>query len=153
MIRVSIGPWCSSLERSLRHNVHTGPVPNGSDPILESTISVQTVPFRLSSGHTGPVFYGSVLNRSKKSSCFYQLSMHRIHVEAFTMALEKAKSIEEGDKAFSWTDNELSLLLKVIMDYKAYLASKGKEWETVKRKYEDIIERFLERYPSEISDA
>ena len=56
--------------------VHTGPVPNGSDPILERTISVHTAPFRLStSGHTGPIRYGSVLNRSKKSSCFYQLSM------------------------------------------------------------------------------
>ena len=67
--------------------VHTGPVPNGSDPILERTISVHTVPFRLSTSvHTGPVCYCSVLNRSKKSSCFYQLSMRRIHVVAFKMA-------------------------------------------------------------------
>ena len=65
----------------------------------------------------------------------------------------KAKSIEERDKAFSWTDDELSLLLKVIINYKAYQASNGKDWETVKRKYEDIIKRFLERYPSEIFDA
>ena len=66
--------------------VHTGPIPNGCDPILERTISVHTVPFRLStSGHTGPVCYGSVLNRSKKSSCFYQLSMRRIHVVVFKM--------------------------------------------------------------------
>ena len=64
-----------------------GPAPNGSDPILERTISVHTVPFRLSTSvHTGPVCYGSVLNRSKKSSCFYQLSMRRIHVVAFKMA-------------------------------------------------------------------
>ena len=67
--------------------VHTPPVQNGSDPILEQTISVHTVPFRLSTSvHTGPVCYGSVLNRSKKSSCFYQLSMRRIHVVAFKMA-------------------------------------------------------------------
>ena len=53
----------------------------------------------------------SVMVRSKKSSCFmYQLSMRIIHVEAFKMAPKKAKSIEEGDKAFSWTDNELSLI-------------------------------------------
>ena len=46
--------------------VHTGPVPNGSDPILERTISVHTVPFRLSTSvHTGPVCYSSVLNRRK----------------------------------------------------------------------------------------
>ena len=70
--------------------VNTGPVPNGYDPILERTISVHTVPFRLSTSvHTGPVCYGSVLNRSKKSSCFYQLSMRRIHVVAFKMAPKK----------------------------------------------------------------
>ena len=80
-----------------------------------------------------PSVYGSVLNRSKKSSCFYQLSTRRIHVEAFKMAPKKAKSIEEGEKAFSWTDDKLSVLLKVIIDYKAYQASNGKDWETVKR--------------------
>ena len=36
--------------------------------------------------YTGPVCYCSVLNRSKKSSCFYQLSIGRIHVVAFKMA-------------------------------------------------------------------
>ena len=40
--------------------------------------------------HTGPVCYGSVLNRSKKSSCFYQLNMRRIHAEAFKMAPKKS---------------------------------------------------------------
>ena len=92
------------------------------DPTLfwNGPFSVHTAPFRLStSGHTGPVCYGSVLNRSKKSSCLYQLSMRRIHVEAFKRAPKKAKSMEEGDKASSWTDEELSLLLKVIIGYKA----------------------------------
>ena len=75
------------LVRGILGYVHTGPVPNGSDPILERTISVHTVPFRLSkSVHTGPICYCSVLNRSKKSSRFYQLSMRRIHVVAFKMA-------------------------------------------------------------------
>ena len=46
--------------------------------------------------------------------------MGRIHLEAFKMAPKKDKSIEEGDKAFSCTDYELSLLLKVIIDYKVY---------------------------------
>ena len=79
--------------------------------------------------------------------------MRRIHFEALKMAPKKAKSIEDGDKAFSWTYGELSLLLKVIIDYKTYQASNGKDWETVKRKCEDIIERFLERYPTETSDG
>ena len=48
--------------------------------------------------HGTRVCYGSVLNRSKKSSCFYQLNMRRIHVKAFKMAPKKAKSIEEEIK-------------------------------------------------------
>ena len=73
--------------------------PNGSDPILERTISVHTVPFRLSTSvHTGPVCYCSVLNRSKKSSCFYQLSMRRIHVVAFKMA---PKYLKEPAQVFT----------------------------------------------------
>ena len=57
--------------------------------------------------------------------------MGRVHVETFKITPKKAKSIEEGDKAFNWTDDEWSLLLKVIIDYKAYQASNGKDWETV----------------------
>ena len=48
------------------------------------------------------------------------------------MAPKKAKSIEEGEKTFSWTDDELSVLLKVDIDYKAYQASNGKDWELLK---------------------
>ena len=44
--------------------------------------------------------YGSVLNQRKKSSWFYQLSMCRIHVEAFKMAPKKVKSIKEENKTF-----------------------------------------------------
>ena len=94
---------------------------------MERTISVHaTVPLVNVRPH-GPGCYGSVLNRSKKSSCFYQMSKRKIYVEAFKMAPKKAKSIEKGDKAFSWTDDELSLLLKVIMNYKAYQGSNGKD--------------------------
>ena len=77
--------------------------------------------------------------------------MRRRHVEALKMAPKKAKSIEKGDKAFSWTDDELYLLLKVIINCKAYQPSNGKDWETVKRNYEDVIKGFskdiLLRFP------
>ena len=79
--------------------VHTGPVPNGSDPILERTTSVHTVPFRFNistsvPNNNRPVPCG--LNRSKKSSCFYQLSMRRIHVVAFKMAPKYQKEPVQG---------------------------------------------------------
>ena len=54
------------------------------------------------------------------------LSKRRIHVGAYKMAPKKAKSIEEGDKPFRWTDDELSLLLKVILEDKAYQTSTEK---------------------------
>ena len=76
----------------------TGPKWIRTYPGTEHFCSHGTVPLA-TSGHTAPVCYGSVLNRSKKSSCLYQLSMRRIHVEAFKMA-PKVKSIEEGDKTF-----------------------------------------------------
>ena len=83
----SLSFFCFVFYSDVLGYVHTGPVPNGSDPILERTISVHTVPFRLSTSvHMGPVCCCLVLNRSKKSSCFYQLSMRRIHVVAFKMA-------------------------------------------------------------------
>ena len=93
---------------------------HGTGPKWIRPYPVHTAPFRLStSGRTAQVCYGLVLNRSKNSSCFYQLSMRRIHVEVFKMAPRKSKSIEEGDKAFSWMDDKLFLPSTVIIDYKA----------------------------------
>ena len=34
-------------------------------------------------------------------------------------------------KSFTWTDKELSLLLQVIIDYKADKASLGKDWDVI----------------------
>ena len=73
--------------------VHTGPVPNGSDPILERTISVHTVPFRLSTSvHTGPVCYCSVLKRSYKSSCFYQFK----HAQNTRCSFQNGAEVPKG---------------------------------------------------------
>ena len=63
--------------------------------------------------------------------------MRRIHVVAFKIAPKKAKSIEEGDKAFSWTGDELFLLLKVI----------------TRLQTEKIGKLLKSRYPFEISDG
>ena len=84
--------------------------------------------------------------------------MRRIHVEAFKMAPKKAKSIEEGDRAFSWTDDELSLLLKVIIDYKAYQASNGKLLKgnvktSLKNFSKDILPRFSMDIKSHLEDG
>ena len=36
--------------------------------------------------------------------------------------------------------------MQVIIDYKASKTSMGLDWETVKNKYDDIMQTFIERY-------
>ena len=61
---------------------------------------------------------------------------------------KKGKTVE---KSFSLTEEEITLLLHVIIDYKMRWAADGLGWETIKSKYEEIAERFQERYPKESS--
>lgn len=51
-------------------------------------------------------------------------------------------------KFFSWTDDEVELLLKVTMEFKTSMAAQSVDWETVQSKYGDILQLFLESYPS-----
>ena len=43
-----------------------------------------------------------------------------------------------ADKNFTWPDEEINLLLHVVIDYKAGKVGEGVDWETVRRKYEDV---------------
>ena len=73
------------------------------------TWSVQMVPFLLSASvHMRPVRYLSpVLNQCEHISCFYQLSMRRM----------------KHSKWCQTTDDQLSLLFEVVIDYEAQEAS------------------------------
>ena len=51
-----------------------------------------------------------------------------------------------ADKNFMWTD-KVNALLHVVFHYKVGKAGEGVDWETVRRKYEDITKMFLEKYP------
>ena len=51
------------------------------------------------------------------------------------------------DKSFSWTDEETALMMRIVIDYKAFKSQLGLDWETVKNKYEEIAIRFQEAYP------
>ena len=50
------------------------------------------------------------------------------------------------DKNFMWTD-KINPLLRVVLDYKVGKAGEGVDWETGRRKYEDITKVVLEKYP------
>ena len=40
---------------------------------------------------------------------------------------------------------EINLLLRVVIDYKAGKAGQGVDWESVRSKYEDVTKMFLEK--------
>ena len=49
---------------------------------------------------------------------------------------------------FLWTDNEMELgLLSVTHEYKVKKNSQGVDWESVRSKYEDILELFKDALP------
>lgn len=48
---------------------------------------------------------------------------------------------------FTWSDEEINLLLHVVIDYKAGKSGEGVDWETVRSKNEDMTKLFLEKYP------
>ena len=55
-------------------------------------------------------------------------------------------------KDFSWTDDELELLVKCALVYKSKCENEGLSWEGTRTKYEKIKELILERYPDKPSD-
>ena len=62
---------------------------------------------------------------------------------------KKKESVSnEGEKNFSWTDEEMALLLQVTIAYKAEETSEGLDCDSVRSKYDGILEKFIERYPN-----
>ena len=66
-------------------------------------------------------------------------------------------SKESKHKIFTWLDEESVLLLQTVLDYKTAKISLGHDWETVKSKYDDIVQLFISKsgeFPnSDILDA
>ena len=54
----------------------------------------------------------------------------------------------KGKTDFVWTDGEIELLLETVLAYKATCEYEGICWESVKAKYQKIMEIYVERYPS-----
>ena len=53
-------------------------------------------------------------------------------------------SMAKSTSLFTWTDDEVELLLKVTNEYKVSKTTEGFDWESVQRKYSDILDRFRE---------
>jgi len=52
-----------------------------------------------------------------------------------------------ADKNFTWSDEEINLLLHVVIDYKAGKAGEGVDWETVRSKYAYVTKIFFGKVP------
>jgi len=49
-------------------------------------------------------------------------------------------------KNFTWSDEEINLLLHVVIDYTVGKAGEGVDWETVWSKCEDATKKFSGKY-------
>ena len=58
---------------------------------------------------------------------------------------EQSKSQKE---VFTWTDSEIELLLEAVKVFSTNCSFEGKDWGSVKSKYDKIRQLFTERYPS-----
>ena len=53
---------------------------------------------------------------------------------------------------FSWTDDELDLLLRCALVFKSKCEYEGLSWERTKAKYDKTKQLVVERYPNKASD-
>ena len=67
------------------------------------------------------------------------------------MSKKITKRKQDSTVDFSWTDDELQLLLEVTVDYKSKCEFEGSSWESKRSKYESICELLLERYPEDVT--
>ena len=58
-------------------------------------------------------------------------------------------SSDNEKKEFVWCDDEVELLLNVTADYKATKAAESVDWESVKKKYKDVLTSLWLLYPKE----
>ena len=57
------------------------------------------------------------------------------------------------EKNFTWTEEETALLIKVVIDYKAAKSSLALDCETIRNRYEELVERLEENYPSDLTEG
>ena len=66
------------------------------------------------------------------------------------MASERKKQKKEVE--FTWTVDELQLLLQAALDYKAKSEFNAENWEAERQKYKDIFDILMKEYPEEKED-
>ena len=66
------------------------------------------------------------------------------------MSRGKKQTSNARDKTeyFSWSDDEVELLLSSTMKYKTSKEMENIDWESCQSKYQDIHDKFVEHYPT-----
>ena len=54
---------------------------------------------------------------------------------------------EESEIEFFWTDDEMQKLLSLALQFKCKCEYEGRNWESIRSKYERIQEIIVESYP------
>ena len=90
-------------------------------------------------------------------SAIYHVNMRRSILFSVMAPKRKAADVKENystdtEKYFTWTDEEVSLLLQIATAYKTEKSNEGKDWESIKSRYEDIQKLFFERYPKSTTE-
>lgn len=69
----------------------------------------------------------------------------RMRSAAVSLRGNKNKMSEKNN--FVWTDEEVTLLMSVVNDFKTQNAAEGSDWIIIKNKYEELAKKYIERYP------
>ena len=65
---------------------------------------------------------------------------------------QAADDKEANKDIFSWSDDEIQLLLTAVLDFKSQCEFEGMDWESKRFKYEQIFELMMKQYPMTVSE-
>lgn len=94
-----------------------------------------------------PAIVPSTANCSRGFRCVLLASLNFFKLE---MSRRKKQTTNARDKTdyFSWSDDEVELLLSSTMEYKTSKEMENIDWESCQSKYQDIHDKFVEHYPT-----
>ena len=64
-----------------------------------------------------------------------------------TNTIKKSQVSKKDDPTFSWTDKEVELLPESVKIFKKNMEAEGVEWESLRTKYDKIMEIVHKNYP------
>ena len=65
------------------------------------------------------------------------------------MFQKKITRERKAEVDFSWTDDELQLLLEASLDFRSKCKFQGESWESKRSKYENILDIMFKQYPKD----